>query len=269
MFIFVLIQSLSCVQPFAIPWTAARQASLSFTITRSLLKVIFIELVMPSNHFILCHPLLLLLLIFPSIRIFSNELAIRWPKYWSFSFSISPSNEYSGLISFRMDWFDLLAVQGTLNSLLYYRSSKASIFGAQPSLWSNSHPYVTTGKTITLTIWTFICKVMSLTFNMLSSFVIAFLPRSKHLLISWLQSLSTVILESKNIKSVIVSTFAPSICHEVIWLSRPTTGHMPQENYYLKRQCMTYPSVYCRSLFLNVIPINKSFLSQSLFLITI
>ena len=147
-----------------------------------------IELVMLSNHLILSHPLLLLPSVFPSIRVLSNELAlhIRWPKYWSFSFSISPSNDYSGLISFRMDWFDLLAVQGTLNSLLYYRSSKASIFGAQPSLWSNSHPYVTTGKTITLTIWTFICKVMSLTFNMLSSFVIAFLPRSKHLLILWL-----------------------------------------------------------------------------------
>ena len=129
--------------------------------------------------------------------------------------------------------------------------------------------YMATGKTVALTIRTFLGKVRSLLFNMLSRFVVAFLPRSKHLLISWLQSLSTVILESKNIKSVIVSTFAPSICHEVIWLSRPTTGHMPQENYYLKRQCMTYPSVYCRSLFLNVIPINKSFLSQSLFLITI
>ena len=152
---------------------------------------------MPSNHLILCHPLLLLPSIFPSNRVFSNEstLCIRWPKYWSFSFSISPSNEHSGLISFRMDWLDLLAVQGTLKSLLQYYSSKASV------LWCSaffivqlSHPYMTTGKTIALTRWTFVGKVMSLLFNMLSRLVIAFLPRSKHLLISWLQSPSAVIL---------------------------------------------------------------------------
>ena len=174
---------------------------------------------MPSYHLILCHPLLLLPSIFPNIRVFSNEsaLCIRWPQYWSFSFSISPSNEYSGLISFRIDWFDLLEVQGTLTSLLQHHSSKASI------LWhlaffmvQLSHPYMTTGKTIVLTRWTFICKVMSLLFNILSRFVIAFLPKSKHLLISWLQSPSSVILEPKKMKSVIVSIFSPSTCHEVM-----------------------------------------------------
>ena len=142
---------------------------------------------MPSNHFILCHPLLLLPSIFPSIRVFSNELflCIRWPKYWSFSFSISPSNEYSGLISFRMDWLDLLAVQGTLRSLLQHHSSKASIFQCSVFFIAQlSHPYMTTGKTIILTRQTFVGKVMSLLFNMLSRLVIAFLPRSKHLLIS-------------------------------------------------------------------------------------
>ena len=158
-----------------------------------------IELVMPSNHLILCHPLLLPPLIFPSIRVFSNEsvLHIRWPKYWSFSFNISPSNKYSGLISFRMDWLDLLAVQGSLKSLLQHHSSKVSI------LWHSaffivqlSHPYMTTGKTIALTSRTFVGKVMSLLFNMLSRLVITFLPRSKRLLIAWLQSPSTVILES-------------------------------------------------------------------------
>ena len=138
---FSLVQSLSCVQLFMTPWTAARQASLSFTIFQSLLKLMSIDSVMPSNHLILCCPLLLLPSIFPSIRVFSNEsaLRIRWPKYWSFSFSIGPSNEYSGLVSFRMDWLDLLAVQGTLKSLLQHHSSKASILGAQLSLWSNSH----------------------------------------------------------------------------------------------------------------------------------
>ena len=159
------------------PWTAALQASLSITNSRSLLKPMSIELVMPSNHLILCHPLLLQPYIFPSIRIFSNEsvLCIRWPKYCSFSFSISPSNEYSGLISFRMDWFDLLAVQGTLKSLLQHHSPKVSI------LWHSAffivqlaHPYVTIGKTIALTRWTFVGKVMSLLLNMLSTFVIAF-----------------------------------------------------------------------------------------------
>ena len=157
---------------------------------------------MPSNHLILCHPLLLLPAIFPSIRVFSNEsvLHIRWPKYWSFSFNISTSSEYSGLISFRMDWLELLAVQGTLKNLLQHHSSKASI------LWCStffivqlSHLYMTTGKTITLTRQTFVGKVMSLLFNMLSRLVIACLPRSKGLLISWLQSPSAVILEPKKI----------------------------------------------------------------------
>ena len=178
-----------------------------------------IEPVMPSNHLILCHHLLLLPSIFPSIRVFSNEsvLCIRWPKYWSFSFSISPSNEYSGLISFRMDWLDLLAVQGTLKGLLHHHSSKASI------LWHSaffivqlSHPYMTTGKTRALTRCTFVSKVMSLLFNMLSRFVIAFLPWSKRVLISWLQSLSTVVLEPKKIKPVTISIVSQSICHEVM-----------------------------------------------------
>ena len=181
----------------ATPWTAARQASLSITSSQRLLKLMFIELVIPSNHLILCRPLLLPPSIFPSIRVFSNKsvLHIRWPKYWSFSFSIRPSNEYSGLICSRMDWFDL-AVQGPLKSLLQHRSSKASI------LWYSafftvqlSHPYMTTGKTIALTRLTFVGKVMSLLFNILSRLVITFLPRSKCLLISWLQSPSAVILE--------------------------------------------------------------------------
>ena len=139
--ILAVVQSLSHIRLFATPWTAAPQASLSFTISGSLLKPMSIESVMSSNHLICCHPLLLLPSVFPSIRVFSNELAlqIRWPKYWSFSFSISPSNEYSGLISFRMDWLDLLAVQGTLKSLLQHHSSKHQFFSAQPSLWSNSH----------------------------------------------------------------------------------------------------------------------------------
>ena len=157
-----------------------------------------IESVMPSNHLILCPPLLLLPSIFPSIRIFSNELAlhIRWPKDWSFSFNISPSNEHSGLISFRMDWLDLLAVQGTLKSLLQHRSSKASILQRSAFFTVQlSHPYMTTGKTIALTRWTLVGKVMSLLLNMLSRLVITLLPRSKHLLISWLQSPSEVILE--------------------------------------------------------------------------
>ena len=159
---------------------------------------------MASNHLILCHPLLFLLLIFPSIRVFSNEsvLLIRWPKYCSFSFDISLSNEYSGLISFRMDWLDLLAVQGTLKSLLQHHSSKASILQCSAFfIVQLSHPYMTTGKTIALTIRTSVSKVMSLLFNMLSRLVIAFLSKSKHLLISWLQSPSAVILEPQKIKS--------------------------------------------------------------------
>ena len=178
------------------------------------------ESVMPSNHLMLCRPLLLPS-VFPSIRVFSNEsaLRIRCPKYWSFSFSISPSNEYSGLLSFKINWLDLLAVQGTLGSLLQYPSSKVSI------IWCSTffivqlfHPYMTTGKTIALTRWIFVGKVMSLLFNMLSRLVITFLPRSKHLLISWLQSPSAVILEPLKIKSVTVSIVSPSTCHEVMGL---------------------------------------------------
>ena len=156
------------------------------------------ESVMPSNQLILCHPLVHLPSVFPSIRLFSIESVLynRWPKYWSFSFSLSPSNEYSGLISFRMDWFDLLAVQGTLKSLLQHQSSKAAIVHCLAFFISQlSNPYMTTGKTIALTRWTFVNKVMSLLFNMLSRLAIAFLPRRKCLLISWLQSLSAMILE--------------------------------------------------------------------------
>ena len=171
---------------------------MSITNSQSLLKLMFLELVTPSNHLIVCHPLLLLPLIFPSNRVFSNEsvLCIRWPKDWSFSFSISPSNEYSTLITFRMDWLDLLAVQGTLRSLLQHHSSKASILPCSACfIVQLSHPYMTTGKTIALTRRTFVGKVMSLLFNMLSRLVIVFLPRSKCLLISWLQSPSAVIWE--------------------------------------------------------------------------
>ena len=168
---------------------------------------------MPSNHLILCRPLLFLPPIPPSIRVFSNEstLHMRWPKYWSFSFSIIPSKEHRGLISFRMDWLDLLAVQGTLKSLLQHHSSKASILRCSAFFTVQlSHPYMTTGKTIALTRRTFVDKVMSLLLNMLSRLVITFLPRSKHLLISWLQSSSTVILEPRKIKSDTVSTVSPS-----------------------------------------------------------
>ena len=185
------VQSLSHVRLFVTPWTAARQASLSITNSWSLLKLMSIESVMPFNHLILCRPLLLLPSVFPSIRLFSNEpaLRIRWPKYWSFS--TSPSNEYSGLISFRMDWLDLLAVQGTLTSLLQHHSSKASIlWGSAFFIVQLSHPYMTTGKTIAMTRQTFLGKVMSLLFNMLSRLVITFLPRSKRLLISFLQSVT-------------------------------------------------------------------------------
>ena len=174
---------------------------------------------MPSSHLILCCPLLLLPPIPPSIRVFSNEsiLRMRWPKYWSFSFSSSPSNEQPGLISFRMDWLDLLAVQGTLKSLLQHHSSKASIFRHSAFFTVQlSHLYMTTGKTITLTRWTFVGNVMSLLFNMLSRVVITFLSRSKCLVVSWLQSPSAVILEPPKIKSDTASTVSPSISHEVI-----------------------------------------------------
>ena len=216
---FSSVQLLSRVRLFATLWTTARQASLSITNSQSLPKPMPIEMVMPSNHLILCRPLLLLPSVFPSIKVFSNESAphIRWPTFWSFSFSISPSNEHPGLISFRMDWLDLLAVQGTLKSLLQHHSSKASF------LWCSdlftvklSHPYMTTGKTIALSRQTFVDKVISLLFNMLSKLVITFLPRSKHLLISWLQSPSAVILEPKKIKWATVSTVSPSICPEVM-----------------------------------------------------
>jgi len=181
----------------ATPETAARQASLSITNSQSLRKFVSVESVMPSNHLILCHPLFLPPSIFPSIRVFSNEsvLRIRWPKYCSFSISISPSNEYSGLISFRMDWLDLLAVQGTLKSLLQHHSSKASVLRCSAFfIVQLSQPYMTIGKTIALTRWTFVGKVTSLLFNMLSRLVMTFLPRSKRLLISWLRSPSAVIL---------------------------------------------------------------------------
>ena len=176
---------------------------------------------MPSSHLILCLPLLLLPPIPPSIRVFSNELTIhmRWPKYWSFSFSISPSNEHPGLISFRMDWFDPLAVQGTLKSLLQHHSSKAPILRCSAFFAVQlSHPYMTTGKTIAFTRGTFVGKVMFLPFNMLPRLVITFLPRSRHLLISWLQSPSAAILELRKIKSATVSAVSPSICHEVMGL---------------------------------------------------
>ena len=173
---------------------------------------------MPSSHLILCHPLLLHPVL-PSIRVFSNEstLHMRWPKYCSFNFSISPSNEHPGLISFRMDRLDLFAVQGTLKNLLQHHSSKASIFRHSAFFRVQlSYPYMTTGKTIALTRWTFVGKVMSQLFNMLSRLVITFLPRSKCLLISWLQSPSAVILEPQKIKSATVSTVFPSISHEVM-----------------------------------------------------
>ena len=199
-FLFSLVQSLTHVWLFLTPRTTALQASLSISNSRSPPKPMSIESVMPPSHLILCRPLLLLPSIFPSIRVFSNEsaLLIRWSKYWSFSFNISPSNEHPGLIAFRMDWLDLLAVQGTLNSLLQHHSSKASILQCSAFfLVQLSHPYVTTGKTIALTRQTFVGKVMSLLYNMLSMLVIAFLSRSKCLLISWLQSPSAVILEPK------------------------------------------------------------------------
>ena len=192
---------------------------MSITNSQSPPEPMSIESVMSSNHLILCRPLLLLPLIFPSIRVFSYESAlhIRWPKYWSFSFSISHSSEYSGLISFSIDWLDLLAVQGTLKTLLQHHTSKISV------LWHSaffmvqfSYPYMTTGKTIALPRWTFVGKIMCLLFNMLYRFIITFLPRRMCLLISWLQSPMAVILEPKKIKSGTVSTVSPSISHEVM-----------------------------------------------------
>ena len=226
--------SRSVVSDSATPWTAARQASLSINNFQSLPKLMSIESVMPSNHLILCGPLLLLPSVFPNIRVFSNEsvLHIRWPKYWSFSFSISPSNEHSGLISFRIHWLDLLTVQGTLKSLLQHHSSKASV------LWCStffivqlSHPYITTGKTIALTRGTFVGKATSLLFNMLSRLVITFLPRSKCLLISWLQSLSAVILEPQKIKSLNKASEGDGIPAELFqilwWCCESAALYMP------------------------------------------
>ena len=223
------VQWLSHVWHFVIPWTAACQASLSITNSWSLLKLMSIESVMPSNHLIICCPLCLPPSIFPSIRIFSSEsvLLIRWPVYWSFNFSISPSNEYSGLISFRMNWLDLLAVQRTLKNLLQHHSSKASILQHSAFFMVQlSYPYMTTGRTKALTRQNFVGKVMSLVFNMLSRLVIALLPRSKCLFISWLQSPSAVILEPKKTKSVTVSSFPIYLpwsdgtgCHDLSFLN--------------------------------------------------
>ena len=213
---FSSVQPLSRVWLFATPWTAAGQASLSITNSRSSPKPMSIESVTPSNHLILCYPLLLLPSTVPNIRVFLNEsvLHVRLPKIWSFSFNISLSNEHSGLISFRMDWLDLLEYQVTLKSLLQHHSSKASILQCSALfIVQLSHIYMPTGKTIALTRRTFVGKVMSLLFNMLFRLVITFLPRSKCLLISWLQSPSTVILEPRKIKSATVSTVSPSICH--------------------------------------------------------
>ena len=219
MFLLQSVQLLSPVCFFVTLWTAAHQASLSITNSWSSTKLMSLELVMPSNHLILCRPLFILPSIFPSIRVFSSESAlhIRWPRYWSFSFNISPSSEHPGLISFRIDWLDLLAVQGTLKSLLQHHSSKASI------LWHSaffivqlSHPHVTTEKIIALTRWTFVGKVMSLLFNMLSRFVIGFLPRSKRLLISWLQSPSAVILKPPQNKVSHCFHCFPIYLHEVM-----------------------------------------------------
>ena len=210
------------------PWTAAHQASLSITNSQSLLKFMSIESVMPSNHLILCHPLLLLPSIFPSIRVFSSEsvLCIMWSKYWSFSFSISPSNEYSGLISFRIAWLDFLAVQETLKSFLQHHSSKASLLHSSFFIVQLSLPYMTTGKTIAFTRWTFVGQVMSRLFNMLSRLVIAFLPGSKHLLISWLQLPSEVTLEPPKIKSHCFHCFSIYLpwsdgtrCHDLSFLN--------------------------------------------------
>ena len=195
---FSSVQSFSRVRLFAAQWTVAHQASLSITNSQSSPKLTCIESEMPSSHLILCRPLLLLPLIPPSIRVFSSEstLHTRWPTYWSFGLSISPSKEHPGLVSFRMDWLDLLAVQGTLKSLLQHHRSKASFLWRSAFLMVQlSHPYMTTGKTIALTSQTFVGKVISLLFNMLSRLVITFLPRTKHLLMSWLQSPSAGILE--------------------------------------------------------------------------
>ena len=215
----VLLFSHSVVSDSATPWTAACQASLSFTISWSFLKLMSIESVMSSNQLIFCHPLLLLPSIFPSIRVCSNESArhIGWLKYWSFCFSISESNEFSGLIPFRMDLIDLLAVQGTLKSLLQHHSSKASILWCSAFFMVQfSYVCMTTGKTIILPRWTFVGKIMSLLFKTLSEFIIGFLPRSKCLLISSLQSQSAMIFGIQENKVCHCFIVSPSICHEVM-----------------------------------------------------
>ena len=243
---FSSVQSLSRVRLFATPWTAVHQASLSITNSWSLLKLMSIESVMPSNHFILCCPLLLLPSVIPSIRVLSNEsvLCIRWPKYWSLSFIISPSNGYSGLISFRTDCLDLLAVQGTLKSLQHH-SLKASILRCSTFfIVQLSHPYMTREKPV-LTRWTFVSKVMFLLFNMLSRLVITFPPRSKRLLISWLHSPSAVILEPRKIVSAyIIGQFL------YLALTLPKFIILPdnciaKENFNLRIQ---YTSLYCNSV---------------------
>ena len=209
--------SLSCSVQFShsVMSDSLRPHELSITNSWSSLRLTSIESVMPSSHLILCHPLLLQPPTSPSIKVFYNEstLRMRWPEYWSFSFSINPSKEIPGLISFRMDWLDLLPVEGTLKSLLQHHSSKASILQCSAFSVQLSHPYMTTGKTIPLARRTLVSKVISLLLNMLSRLVITFLPRSKRLLISWLQSPSSVILEPKKIKS---DTVSPSISHEVM-----------------------------------------------------
>ena len=220
----ILLHSVQCSSVAQLCQTLCNPMDVSmpgFTNSPILLKLMSTELMMPSNRLILCYPLLFLPSIFPSIRELPKEsvLHIRWPKYWSFSFSISLSNEHPGLISFRMDWLDLLAVQGTLKSLLQHNSSRASIIWCSAFFIGElSHPYMTTAKTIALTRWTFVGKVMSLLFKMLPRLVIAFLTRSKCLLMSWLQSPSAVILEPPKIKSLTLSTVSPSIWHEVMGL---------------------------------------------------
>ena len=224
------VQSLSCVRLFVTPRTAALQASLSITNTQSLLKLMPIESVMPSSHLIFCRPLLLLPPIPPSIRVFFSEstLQMRWPKYWSFSFSISPFNVHPGLISFKMDWSDLLAVQGTLKSLLQHHSSKASNFWCSAFFTVQLlHPYMTNGTAIALTRWILVGNVMSLLFNMLSRLVITFLPRSKKEVISWLQSPSEVILEPPPKKNLTLFPLSPiyfpwsdgTRCHDLSFLN--------------------------------------------------
>ena len=236
--LYTSVQSLSCVWLFVTPWTAARQASLSITNSQSLLKIMSIELVMPSNHLILCHPLLLLPSIFPSIRVFSNKSVfhISCPKYWTFG--ISSSHEHSGLISSRIDWFGLLPVQGTLKSLQHF-SSKTSILRCSAFFMVQlSRLYITTRKTIALTRWNFAGEVTSLLFNMLARLVRAFLPRRKHLSISWLQSPSAVILEPPKIKSVTVFTVSPGLINNKhsIW---PEAVTKQQKSVFPQAACIT------------------------------